>query len=92
MTPTWDGLGAMPFSLDELVATARDYLTNRYGFSEEIPVAGIWLQRVDRTSEDEAVRDRWFLTVSFGGEASGILESSVRVLSDGRIITPEKAD
>lgn len=90
-TKAWNGLDAIPFALDELSSIARDYLQTKYHFSQVPPVDGVWLQRIDRSGNDSAVKDRWFVTVTFAGDAAGILENSVRLLTDGTVITPTKA-
>lgn len=87
-TSMWDGTSPIPFRLDELVDAAREYLAQEHALSETLPVEGLWLQRVNRAAVDPSVLNRWFLTINFGGEASELLESSVRILTDGTIVIP----
>jgi hypothetical protein len=50
-------------------------------------VDAVYLQRVDRAGQIDALRDKWFLVISFASEL-GTLPKSVRLLPDGTIIEP----
>lgn len=88
-TPSWSGLGDCPFDIQKLTKLAFDYAQKQVDKPEKLKIDGISIYRAMRVGKNEALVDRWYLTVNFGW-GSGDFPGSVRILTDGSIIEPTK--
>lgn len=86
-TPAWDGQAPLPFDLEALLKRAREY-ANQLAGVEGLPLQAFYLQRADRAGRREALYQRWFLTVKFGGAAQSTPAAAVRMLMDGTVVEP----
>jgi hypothetical protein len=86
-TASWNGADPAPFDLPKLIDIAHDYAARHTAYPDAIRVDAVYLQRVDRAGQIDALRDKWFLVISFASEL-GALPKSVRLLPDGTIVEP----
>jgi hypothetical protein len=87
-TTAWSGIGLCPFDIPKLTELAFLYAKNNSEKSEKLRVDSISIQRADRVGEVVSLKDKWYITISFGG-SSGSFPGSVRILPDGTIIEPK---